>query len=449
MYRVIIILFILFSWSSKSQDTLSFSYVNQNTYDYYLKGDWNNLIKTGKAALKNDIDYFYLRLRIGIALYNQGNYFGAEKHFLKALEFNSGDTISNYYLYQIYKNTGNGSIAALTSKKLTFSQKEYSGIPEKSPIINGVEAEVDFFDNPSFSKQTDIVAEDLPDLSKKTIIHNYTNAFVYLNHPISKRLYYSHGYTYLSLLGAELSKPPLMSIMLPPEGYVNDKQEVKQNQYYGKVSYKFFKNGLFSGGIHIISSNTINYRGRGMQAFSFNTKESNNSIFAFYKHRYSIFEASGFVAKSNLNLQSQIQGTFGISVFPAGNLNYYLLGEFTQILENDTTNRQIIKIKAGSKLFGNLWLEASHTSGEIKNYLESQGFLVYNNLNTILNRTEISLILFRPKTGLTYFLRYSQNNNLGDNLFEKLFDDAPFDPEILNNEKYKTNTFTGGIKWDF
>ena len=69
--------------SAKSQDVLDFNTVNTKTYDYYFQGNWDSLIDIGEKALKSDIDYFYLRIRLGIAYYAKTNYRKAIIHLEK------------------------------------------------------------------------------------------------------------------------------------------------------------------------------------------------------------------------------------------------------------------------------------------------------------------------------------------------------------------------------
>ena len=58
------------------------------TYANYINGEWEELIRTGKITLENGIDYYYLRMRLGIAEMERGKYIQALKHFRKALNFN-------------------------------------------------------------------------------------------------------------------------------------------------------------------------------------------------------------------------------------------------------------------------------------------------------------------------------------------------------------------------
>ena len=101
MYRVIILIgfLSLFFQRTEGQDEYDFNLYNSETYRLYLEEEWDSLIILGKAALNQDMDYYYLRMRLGIAFYQKKNYRVAANHFTRALEMNQGDPAALEYLY--------------------------------------------------------------------------------------------------------------------------------------------------------------------------------------------------------------------------------------------------------------------------------------------------------------------------------------------------------------
>jgi hypothetical protein len=87
------------SFSVCAQAELNYQTVEDSSYALYLKKDWKGLEQFGRLAIKNKIDYFYLRERIGIAYYEQKKYQLALPHFQKAYGFNSGDELLQEYLF--------------------------------------------------------------------------------------------------------------------------------------------------------------------------------------------------------------------------------------------------------------------------------------------------------------------------------------------------------------
>ncbi len=98
--------------------------VDAKTYDYFIKSDWKNLRETGYSAINSGIDFYYLRLRMGISYYNAENYMSAIPHFEKALYFRNKDTLTLEYLYYSYLFSGLQSDANLTAEKFPVRLKE-------------------------------------------------------------------------------------------------------------------------------------------------------------------------------------------------------------------------------------------------------------------------------------------------------------------------------------
>jgi len=73
MYRLIllIIAFVIISkYSYAEQDSLDFKTVDYKTYGYYVNQNWDSLIYLGNKAIAQNIDYYYLRVRIGVAYFS-------------------------------------------------------------------------------------------------------------------------------------------------------------------------------------------------------------------------------------------------------------------------------------------------------------------------------------------------------------------------------------------
>lgn len=85
-----------------AQQELNFRIVEDSSYALYLKHDWKQLQKLGHRAIRQNIDYFYLRERLGIAFYEQKKYQLALPQFVAANNLNSGDELVQEYIYYAY-----------------------------------------------------------------------------------------------------------------------------------------------------------------------------------------------------------------------------------------------------------------------------------------------------------------------------------------------------------
>lgn len=111
------------AFSANLSAQTDFNTLDKKSYDYYIKGDYKNLKKTADSMFSQGIDYYYLRMRLGILAYNKQQYSDALRHFTKALEFNSSDTISREYIYSSYLFSGRKADANLYLESIPRDNK--------------------------------------------------------------------------------------------------------------------------------------------------------------------------------------------------------------------------------------------------------------------------------------------------------------------------------------
>ena len=119
-----IFIFSLISSAAISQDTISFSSIEAKTYGFTINQEWDSVIHYGKLGLTNNIDYFYLRLRLGEAYYYKQKYSAAIKHFDNALKKNSSDISAQEFLYYSYLSSGRESDARALGAHMSDEAKK-------------------------------------------------------------------------------------------------------------------------------------------------------------------------------------------------------------------------------------------------------------------------------------------------------------------------------------
>ncbi len=82
------------------------SVVDSTTYQLYVKSAFKSLIQQGKEAIRNNVDFYYLRLRLGEAYYYEQQPLVALQHFKKALEFQPSDAYAKKWLVEVYALLG-------------------------------------------------------------------------------------------------------------------------------------------------------------------------------------------------------------------------------------------------------------------------------------------------------------------------------------------------------
>ena len=123
--RTLLFVLLCYSMSVFSQDVVSQESVDIRTYELYQKGEWSTLLKQGNKALDLGIDFFYLRMRMGYALYIQGKYRSAIYHYQHALLFAPNDIDAQALLMQCYAYSGRGNDALKFSSHISVK-----GLPQ-------------------------------------------------------------------------------------------------------------------------------------------------------------------------------------------------------------------------------------------------------------------------------------------------------------------------------
>ena len=111
MYKISIV-FILISSFSFSQEGISYASVDSASYSDFVKADFKSIRKLGKKAKNEKIDFFYLRMRLGIVSYDKKKYEYAVIHFEKAYAMNPAELITQEYfiLYLfVFRKSGSSS----------------------------------------------------------------------------------------------------------------------------------------------------------------------------------------------------------------------------------------------------------------------------------------------------------------------------------------------------
>ena len=196
-YRGIIVVLFFFSIKTiKAQGTLNTAFVEKQSYQLYLDKNWNELIKFGNKAIKNDFDYYYLRFRLGTAYFEQKKYLLATTQFQRALKFYSGDNLSKEYLYYCYIYTGRYDDARFLSKSFDDDLAKKIGTDKISSLdFIGIEAGVEISNKPIENDHTAKPASG--NVFKDSTIYKTGNYFqINLGHYIKNRISLFHAFTY-------------------------------------------------------------------------------------------------------------------------------------------------------------------------------------------------------------------------------------------------------------
>lgn len=382
---------------SFSQNNIDYNTTDKKTYDYYQTKQWDSLIYIGNIALQNNIDYFYLRSRIGAAYFEKKNYIKASEQFEKAMIFNGSDNFvleSLYYCY-IYLDRVNDANYLLKRYSNVFSDKIKFQLFREIYIEYG-----NSFKNNSNDKLLQI--KDNIDWAESNITNNIIYAGAGIKYSINKHIIGTTSYSYLNILNNK-------QILIGTE-ILNDQYNLYQNQIYTNINYRLSKGTIIIPAIHYIlvdyktlfskfdtAKHKVTQERKGIALNDF-------ALSLALDKKYSKFGFNLFGTFSHLNNNEQKQLGLSISTSPFGNLNFYTITTF--VLQNsENKSKFIAEQNIGFKTSKYLWLEGFVTYGKLENYVEKNAFVIYN-INEVINfRAGLSILV--PYKKLQFSLRYS------------------------------------------
>lgn len=480
---ILIALFCCCSMTLIAQQEYDYRHFDSITFHAYLTGDWNTVIRAGKQAISNDIDYYYLRQRMGIAFFSKKNYRAASRHFEAAAQFNPDNAITQNYLYYSFMYAGQAMEASYNAKTMNENMKAGSGIP-KPGVVRSLYLET----GPEFSNN--IQVNDLGKL------------------PQGQDLQYQdlYGNGYYTSLGVSFQLLPRLSIYATYTNLIFEKKTMMQyawNSPDSIVQQEWGFSKYFPARPQIESSDydyslqqnsgylrTEIYLGKGWSALpamhyvNFSTKKvliQNNSRrvqdTAYYvaeidsvsyfqydlidlqlapqdlsddlfvlslrvNKSVSVFDLGFFGSWSNMYGRTQYQYGISLAYYPLGNLWLYGMTNvkaFTE--ENDS--RIIFNQVVGGRIARFLWAEAHGTFGNLKGTNESDAFLVYNITDDLHLKTGVNLIfVLSPAVRLTFRYQYLQKTG-----FRYTYGQGNNPIEKIQKLEYINQSIIGGLQW--
>ena len=398
MKKLILIITLLFSISAYSQDSMDFNTVDKKTYDYYMAEKWDSLIELGNKAIENNIDYFYLRSRLGAAYYAKHKYVLALSQFEKAQTFNSTNNfvIESIYNCYIHLNQDNEAEYVFKTNPLVFEKKKKSGIFRGVFIESGRNNTGNNI-HPFFTNHPPDIIWAETDVAKQ---NTYFGGG--LNFAFGKNALVTASYENLQIENTRI-------ILIGPDT-LNDNYTIQQNQVYLNSSYRLGK------GIRIIPA--FHYLQVNYQTIFSEFKPSENKVI-LDRHSVSLndFASSLFIVKnynyssfafgltySQLNNTKPIQLGVGFTTYPFGNLNFYTITNLN--FQKMASFKNLIgEQSVGCKIFKHLWLDGFVTLGRLDNYVEQNAYVVYNINDVITFRTGAGAIVPIGKFKISF--RYS------------------------------------------
>lgn len=426
-----------------------FKTIDSATYQMYQEGKWEDLIDYYHENVEmGNADYYYLRMRVGIAYYSLENYLKAIPHFKKALAFNSSSATAKEYLYYAYYFSSQKHMADRIADRIPPDKRK--GLTyEKPAFIESVRVEtgLNFSDGPDQASQIDLDGQ-ANIYGEEAFAGNTSYYQIGLSHQLSAGFSVYHAYSNFRIA--------------KDHRFVNQSEEdhfdydVKQYNYYVSPSYTF-DNGLkLTGAYHYI------YVGYNLPVYSTSGQgrpysQTNVEIKDYLLHLSAgkffgrlYLELSG--SYSELNSLTQQKYGAELSWFAYGNYKFVPgihLESFVQNADETSSPNEgeevIIKSFAIWSLSDDFWLKGSYTFGELYNYSEQQGFIVYNIPDKIIRKAELTMnYRITPSVMIDINYRYMERED--EYMSYNSINEEDYS---LTNYNFENHYIIGGITWDF
>lgn len=391
--RIILTILLSFAFYANLSAQGDFITLDKKTYEQYLRGDYKNLKKTAEGMIYKGIDYYYLRMRIGILSYNKQRYSSAVNHFNKALQQNSWDTVSNEYIYYSYLFSGRPADANLYLKSIPFERRNKALKQISTTGLSNIYVFSSFteYNSPLYATNTlyyEAVKNSLNITAglESYFTENLKGSFAYSNFRKTGTLYSS---TYTSGVNLNFS----------------------QNQLYAKLSGIFFPGWEISGfGQVAFYSGTSTEKLRGSGRVSQQLTSEYVGGVALSKSGFKVRAGLSFSA-SNFSKSSQIRGEAFLTYLPMGNLNLYMTSG--GMIQSDKHWGQSYQAnqEIGFKVAKFLWLEAGAVIGNSFLYARNNGYSVNNSYQIpALSYYGNIIMLLGKKISITVSPYYSDNH---------------------------------------
>ncbi len=415
----LIILLVIFPLLLKTGYSQRMSVVEADklTYDYYLKGQWQQLIKTANEALKQGIDFFYLRTRLGIAYYNRGQYRLAIKHFRKALQWYPKDKVILEYLYYSYLLGGQladankliydmpidlrNKLLKKTDKNLQSWQVYYSALQVRNPdALRFTDIDGDY----------NIKGEQT--ISYGTNVPTFEASWrTFTGYNVLQLNFYAFDNLYrLQENGGTVEENPLYIREFPVNfirvSSINHRLDLMWNI------------ATLVGTSKKTAEVTIS-RGRWSQRA---TVLQTTPIFDFVasagiKYKLPRMDFSAVASAQLYSFQPNLQLTLTPAFYPLGSTSLYLSPGLT--VKQDLKQTQYLAlISAGIGIKQRLWISAEYWKGQMGYFNTGMGTLIFNDEENILSKAAVN-ITYQFKKWAIYgsyniynkerFIRYQDN----------------------------------------
>ena len=418
----------------------SFQQIDSLSYQAYCEKNWDEVIRIANQGLRQGMDYYYLRIRLGIALFRQKKFVRSIPHFKKALGLNNHDPVALEFLYYAFINSGRKGEADRIAGKMPATLQKKLGIQSKYVTLFGERGTM-------FTPNLDSILSYRPEaaVSHHYFIYKYDYSSVGISGKINPALGFTAAWQTMYFSARQqfnVAGFDPFQFNLP----------FRQNALYlgGRV---FMKRGVsLIAGMQVLTANyrVMEYRETQEDGGSYvpvDQKYVDMAMNTELHKRLPNLDAGLSIDINRIRSVWRYQGGLHLTWYPLGNLQLYLQGEscLTGLVQTRTTDYPVVtRILSGFQILPKCWVEGVYTFGTIRYWSENQAYVVYNNLDPLKSRADINLLGFNILPHLDLSLRYQWSKRTTS--WQLYQDNEPAGTEQLD---YSFQSLIGGIVWKF
>lgn len=391
----------LYTWVW-SQQGLNYTDVERLTYQAFVEGQYDVVKKIGKEALSQNMDYYDLRLRLGIVYFREQHFDNALIHFEKAHQMNPMDVVLQEFLFFTYLNLGKNQTAKRyidsfeSEPKFETYEKLYNGIQAIYGFTGGIQAQ-----------------QSAPVLDAST---------VYREQKIQRETYMM-GLGALLFLNNRMAFTPNVSVFqVGTESMIDFNNQTEKRTYSNvnmqvslRATYEYssritfgLHTGVFEEKSTSLTSVFIPFEPLTYVEIPYSHLAMFGQAFGELQWRNFKFQSSVGISNFSNTTQNQVE-TLGY-YFPKGNRNLWLLSGLAWV--NQKQNQQtLIHVGFGLRFTKALWTEIKCSTGNHLNYLSSDGVGIFNTLDPVLNSGTFKLHYRIQRWVVSPILAWQQREN--------------------------------------
>lgn len=421
---VYIIIFWFVSMANAQKQPLSIKHVDSASYAFYLKQDWKSIITLGKLSREEGIDFYYLKVRMGIAYFKENKMLSAVGFLEDAYNLDINNVVVQDYLYWAYRYSGLIMESRLFYNKISKQLKDE--IKLDLPVVSDISFNVLATNNLDYDKMLEMNAYSESD-NIRIIPKNHQMFSLGMSHPLSKRVNVFHQFTLM----------PATSVQQVNVGGVleNETYKINEFRYYADVTVSLGNRWYLDAYLNVVFGNYDNLN----EALTTSKITYNDVVFggALTKATYFIRNSIN-MSVSNLNGFNQFQMGYTMSLYPLGSTAVVPFGSL-QYKNQDSESNLVFTGGIGVTI-DKISLTGFSTLGNMNNFVANNGAIVYNQAATGLNEFGGAFKYFGKHSILKVGYSYM---NMEANYYNSNF-------EITSNTfRFNQQNITAGITWIF